>query len=163
MKTKLMLSLVTFTFILAAAVGQPALAAEQHHHHGDGASAGQKLQLNAGKKWATDAPLRQSMTAVNQSMAKALPLIHKERFTDADFAALAATIRQKVAYAIEHCKLEPAADAMLHLVIAELMAGADAMEGKTTDSRHDGAVRVLQALKSYGQYFQHPDWKAAKA
>ncbi|WP_265944857.1 hypothetical protein [Dechloromonas sp. A34] len=162
MKMKRLVSLAAFACILVISVGQEALAAEQHHH-GDGASAGQQLQLNAGKKWATDAPLRQSMTAVNQAMAKALPLIHKGRFGDADFAGLAATIRQKVAYAIEHCKLEPEADAMLHFVIAELMAGADAMDGKMADSRHDGAVRVLQALRSYGKYFQHPDWKAAKA
>jgi hypothetical protein len=50
---------------------------------------------------------------------------------------------------------------MLHIIIAELMAGAETMEGKTADSRHDGAVRVLQALKSYGKYFQHSNWKAA--
>ncbi len=44
-----------------------------------------------------------------------LPLIHKDRFSDADYAALATTINQKVGYAIEHCKLDAKADAMLHL------------------------------------------------
>jgi hypothetical protein len=67
-----------------------------------------------------------------------------------------------VAYAVANCKLEPNADAMLHLVIADLMAGTESMEGKTSNSRHDGAVQVLEALKSYGKYFQHPGWKAAK-
>lgn len=163
MQSNLSASLAAFTVILATAFGQAAVAAEEHHHHGDGARAVQKLQLNAGKKWATDAPLRQSMDEVNRAMMQALPLIHKNRFGLADYQALAATIRQKVAYAIDHCKLEPEADAMLHLVIAELMAGAEAMAGKTADSRHDGAVRVLQALKSYGKYFQHPGWKVAAA
>lgn len=164
MKTNFVASLAAFTLILATGLSQAAVAAEEHHHHhGDGGSAVQKLQLNAGKKWATDAPLRQSMDEVNRAMRQALPSIHNNRFGQADYQALAATINQKVAYAIEHCRLEPEADAMLHLVIAELMAGAEAMEGKTAGSRHDGAVRVLQALKSYGKYFQHPGWKVAAA
>ena len=69
---------------------------------------------------------------------------------------------RRVGYAVEHCKLDAKADAMLHLVIAELMAGAEIMEGKTTAARHDGAVRVRQALESYGKYFQHPNWKTAR-
>lgn len=162
MKRNLMLRLAAIVLTVAAASGQAALAAEEHHHHGENGAAVQKLELNAGKKWATDAALRQSMDDINQAMAKALPLIHKDRFGDADYAALATTINQKVGYAVENCKLEPKADAMLHLVIAELMAGAEIMDGKTSAARHDGAVRVRQALQSYGKYFQHPNWKVAR-
>ena len=163
MKMNLMLLLAAFVLVVTAAPGQAALAAEDHHHHDESSTAVQKLQLNAGKKWATDAALRQSMDEINQVMATALPLIHKERFTHSDYAALATTINQWIGYAIEHCKLEAKADAMLHLVIAELMAGAQIMEGKTAAARHDGAVRVRQALESYGKYFQHPNWKVARA
>lgn len=162
MKRNLMLRLAAIVLTVAAASGQAALAAEEHHHHGENGAAVQKLELNAGKKWATDAALRQSMDDINQAMAKALPLVHKDRFGDSDYAALATTINQKVGYAVENCKLEPKADAMLHLVIAELMAGAEIMDGKTSAARHDGAVRVRQALQSYGKYFQHPNWKVAR-
>ena len=162
MKRNFLLQLAAVAFIVTAVPGQAVQAAEDHHHHGESGTAVQKLQLNAGKKWATDAALRQSMDGINQAMATALPLIHKDRFGDSDYAALATTINQKVGYAIEHCKLEPKADAMLHLVIAELMAGAEIMEGKTAAARHDGAVRVRQALESYGKYFQHPNWKTAR-
>jgi hypothetical protein len=162
MKRNLLLPLAAVVLIVTAAPGQAVLAAEDHHHHGESSTPVQKLQLNAGKKWATDAALRQSMDDINQAMAKALPLIHKDRFGDSDYAALATTINQKVGYAVEHCKLDAKADAMLHLVIAELMAGAEIMEGKTTAARHDGAVRVRQALESYGKYFQHPNWKTAR-
>jgi hypothetical protein len=162
MKRNLLLPLAAVVLIVAAAPGQAVLAAEDHHQHGESSTAVQKLQLNAGKKWATDAALRQSMDDINQAMAKALPLIHKDRFGDSDYAALATTINQKIGYAVEHCKLDAKADAMLHLVIAELMAGAEIMEGKTTAARHDGAVRVRQALESYGKYFQHPNWKTAR-
>ncbi|WP_153147277.1 hypothetical protein [Dechloromonas sp. H13] len=161
MKRNLLLPLAAVVLIVVAAPGRGVLAAEDRHH-GESGSAVQKLQLNAGKKWATDAALRQSMDDINQAMAKALPLIHKDRFGDSDYAALATTINQKVGYAIEHCKLEAKADTMLHLVLADLMAGAEIMEGKTAAARHDGAVRVRQALESYGKYFQHPNWKVPR-
>ena len=163
MKRNLLLSLAAVVLVVTATPGQMALAAEDHHHHGESSTAVQKLQLNAGKKWATDTALRQSMDGINQAMATALPLIHQDRFSDADYATLATTINQKVGYAIEHCKLDAKADAMLHLVIGELMTGAEIMEGKTAATRHDGAMRVRHALESYGKYFQHPNWKVARA
>jgi len=163
MKRNFLPSLAAAVLVAALASGQPVVAAEEHHHHGESSAAAQKLELNAGKKWATDAALRQSMDDINQAMARALPLIHKKRFSDSDYATLATTINQKVGYAVEHCKLEAKADAMLHLVIGELMAGAEIMEGKTAATRHDGAVRVRHALESYGKYFQHPNWKVARA
>lgn len=156
MKTKLSVFLVAL--VLAAASNIQ--AAETHHHHHAAEPA--KLQLNAGKKWATDAPLRQAMNDINQAMAKALPAIHKNQFGNEDYQALAATINARVGDAVAQCKLEPKADAMLHLVIADLMAGAEIMEGKSAQTRHDGAVKVLEALKSYGKYFQHPAWSVAK-
>lgn len=160
MKRNLLLPLAAILLTLTAASGQAVLAAEEHQH-GESSAAVQKLELNAGKKWATDAALRQAMDEINQAMAKALPLIHKNRLSDTDYAALAATINQSVAYAIEHCKLDAKADAMLHLVIGELTAGAEIMEGKTTAARHEGAVRVRRALDAYGKYFQHPNWRVA--
>mgnify|MGYP001052837618 CR=1 FL=1 len=161
MKSKFSVLLATLALALSANI-QAAENTDAHHHHDHGSASPQQLQLNAGKKWATDAQLRQAMNDINQAMAKALPLIHKNQFGDQAYQALATTVSQKVAFAVEHCKLEPKADAMLHLVIADLMAGAETMEGKTANPRHDGAVRVLEALKAYGQYFQHSGWKAAR-
>ncbi|HJW26055.1 MAG TPA: hypothetical protein VJ576_14265 [Rhodocyclaceae bacterium] len=155
------------TALLAAALLalSPALqageAASGHDHHGHAAP--QKLQLNAGKPWPTDASLRQAMGNINQAMAEALPRIHKNRFTPGDYQGLAAKVQGEIAYAVENCRLEPEADAMLHLVIADLAGGAEAMAGKGKASGHDGAVKVLAALQSYGRYFDHPGWRAAGA
>lgn len=157
MKTRLSVLLVA----LALAAASNIQAAEAHHHH-HGAAEPAKLQLNAGKKWTTDEHLRLAMNDINQAMSNALPAIHKNQFGDGDYQTLAATVSAKVGYVVEHCKLDPKADAMLHLVIADLMAGAEIMEGKSVQARHDGAVKVLEALKSYGKYFQHPGWKIAK-
>lgn len=156
----------TFAVVLTAiALGaSPSILAAESaaHNHSHGSVEPTKLHLNAGKKWATDEPLRQAMNDINQAMAKAIPAIHKNQYGNDDYQALATTISEKVAYAIQNCKLEPQADAMLHLVIADLMEGAETMRGKTSKSRHDGAVQALEALKAYGKYFQHTGWKAAK-
>ena len=117
MKRNPLPSLAAAVLVATLVSGQPAVAAEEHHHHGESSVTVKKLELNAGKKWATDAALRQSMDEINQAMTRALPLIHKKRFSDSDYTTLATTISQKVGYAVEHCKLEAKADAMLHLVI----------------------------------------------
>ncbi len=161
MKIQFSVLLASLALVVSAST-HAAGTAEDHHHHGHGDAGVHQLQLNAGTKWATDAPLRQAMDDINRAMAKALPLIHKNQFGKEAYRALAATVNRKVAYTVANCKLEPKADGMLHLVIAELLAGAETMEGKTANSRHDGAVRVLEALKAYGQYFQHPGWNLAR-
>ncbi|MFH1659495.1 MAG: hypothetical protein ABIG35_09295 [Pseudomonadota bacterium] len=73
------------------------------HKHSHGSAEPIKLQLNAGKKWTTDEPLRQAMSDINQAMAKAIPAIHKNQYSNDDYQALATTISEKVAYAIESC------------------------------------------------------------
>lgn len=153
-----------FPFLLLAmtmALSANIHAADAHHGHEHGSPA-PVLRLDAGKPWPTDEPLRQAMGEINQAMAKALPTIHRQAFGDGEYQALAATVRERVAYVVEHCKLEAQADAMLHLVIADLLAGAEIMDGKTANPRHDGAVRVRAALKAYGKYFRHPGWVTAK-
>lgn len=162
MNRNLLLPLAAIVLTVTAASGKAVLAAEEQHHHSESGAAVQKLELNAGKKWETDAALRQSMDEINQAMVKALPLIHTNQFSAPDYAALAATINQSVAYAIEHCNLNANADNMLHLIIGDLMAGAEIMDGKSAAARHDGAVRVRRALESFGKYFQHPNWRVAR-
>ncbi len=136
-------------------------ARAEHDHHGHGSEAPQQLQLNAGKKWATDASLRQAMGNINQAVAKAIPLVHRNQFGDAQYKALAEKVNQQVAFAIEHCKLDSRADAMLHLIIADLQAGAEVMSGTAGADPHEGLHQVLHALEAYGQYFQHPGWRNA--
>jgi len=148
-------------FALTMALSANTHAADAHHAHEHG-SAAATLRLNDGKPWPTDAPLRQAMGEINRALAKALPAIHRQQFGDGDYQALAATVQARVAYMVDHCKLDAQADAMLHLVIADLIAGAEIMDGKTASPRHDGAVRVRAALQAYGKYFRHPGWVTAR-
>jgi len=105
-------SVLLATFILAISTTAHAAANAEEHHHGHGGEP-QKLQLDAGKKWATDAPLRQAMDGINQAMASALPRIPRHDFGKTEYQALAKAVRDHVDYSVANCKLEPKADAML--------------------------------------------------
>ena len=143
---------------LAFAFAGPALAAADAHDHGTAGSAA--LELNQGKKWQTDEPLRQGMTNMRGALAADLKTIHANKATPQQYEALAAKLNGEVAYVVQNCKLDPKADAELHKVIAEVMGGAEAMEGKDPKvNRRAGAVRVVKALNAYGKYFDHPGWR----
>lgn len=103
------------------------------------------------------------MTNIRNAMAQALDPIDHGKYTAADYGTLAQKINAEVAYMVSNCHLEPKADAQLHLIIADLMAGAEIMEGKAGQAkRKNGAIKVIVALKNYGRYFEHPDWQPLK-
>lgn len=148
--------------LIAATLATPlaTLAADQHGHD---SAAPQKIELNAGKKWATDVPLRQAMTAIRSSVAATLPAAHAGKATKADYDALGKEVAAQVAYIVQNCKLDPKADAQLHAVIGDIMNGAEAAEGKQPDkSRASGVVKITQGLNTYGKYFDHAGWQAIK-
>ena len=148
--------------LLAAALTLPvaALAAgPSAHDHGTGEP--QKVELNAGKKWQIDAPLRQGMGAMRKAVNHMLPLAHAGKAQAADYDAFGAEISKQVTYIVENCKLEPAADAQLHGLIAEIGAGVDALNGKSADTRPvDGLLKVTHAVNQYPHYFDHPGFRA---
>jgi hypothetical protein len=145
---------------LAIGTAIPAAAAATHYHQHEAAPA--KLQLNAGKKWASDAPLRQAMAAMRADLAGKLHAIHKGSLAKADYAALGKSIEGQVGTIVSQCKLEPTADAMLHIVIADLVGAADVMQGKAAGQPAEAAHRAALALNSYGKYFAHPGWQPLK-
>lgn len=160
MKITLFSALTASALMLATPA---AFAGDAHHqHHEHGVAGAESLHLDpAGRQWATDEVLRQSMERINRAMKQALPKIHRDRLGAAEYRKLAADIEQQVGEIVENCALTPEADAMLHRVVGELAGGADLMEDARPAARHEGADRVVHALKSYGRYFRHPGWKAA--
>lgn len=146
------------TFALSLAATNLATAEISAHQHEPGASPTTKL--NDGKKWATDAPLRKGMENIRAAMTTALPAIHINKLSSAKYNALAQKTSNEVAYIVANCKLDPQADAQLHLIIADILSGVEAMQGKTNGTkRQAGAVRLLGALEKYDTYFDHPGWK----
>lgn len=145
--------------LIAATLAAPltTLAATDSHDHG---AVKQKIELNAGKKWATDEPLRQGMTGIKSVAATTLPAAHAGKATDADYDKFGKEVTAQITHIVQNCKLDPKADAQLHVVVADLMAGVEIAEGKQQGKKRAlGVVQVVQALNTYGKYFDHPGWK----
>ena len=137
-------------------------AAETTHQHEQGAATA-KLHLKDGKKWQTDDVLRQSMVSIKDAFAPHLPAIHQNKLDAESYDELAAKVNAEVANIVKNCHLEKEADEMLHLVIADMLAGAEAMSSKDQKvTRQAGAVQVAHSLDSYGNYFDHPGWQSLK-
>jgi hypothetical protein len=156
MNTRRTLLAAAMVAAVALVAGVPTYAADPHAH-----SAGEpaKLVLDHGKKWTTDEPLRKNMGEIRAALAAKGAGIHAGTLTPDDYKALGALVEARVATIVAECKLDPAADANLHLIVAELVAGADAMQGKSQATPGAGAVQAVRAVNEYGRYFDHPGWK----
>lgn len=115
------------------------------------------MKLNNGQKWQTDAPLRQGMSEIRASVSSSLQRIHNGQFTPAEYAALGDRIQAQIDYVTANCKLPEEADLQLHVSLTQIIEGVAAMKEKT--GQEQGALKVVQALNAYGQYFDHPGWK----
>lgn len=143
---------------VATALAGPAVAATATHSHD--AATPQKLSLDHGRKWATDEPLRNGMGRIRSLVEPRLDAAHRGKLGTEQYRDLAAQVEAEVGTIVANCRLEPKADAMLHLVIADLLEGADAMAGKNAKLRSEqGLVKVVAAVNAYGRYFDHPGFK----
>lgn len=152
-------------FLLAIALALPlslagnAFAATTDNHDNHDLST-QALELNAGQKWAIDAPLRQGMSKIHSSVTSMLTALHDGKLSDAQYDAFATDVNDQFTYIVQNCKLEPQADAQLHIVLGNVMAGLDIARGKEQgQNRELGVVKVAQILNAYGDHFDHADWK----
>lgn len=143
---------------LSASLAGPAFAQAAAHSHD--AAASHKLSLNQGHKWASDEPLRKGMDRIRAVVAPRLKEAHAGKLTTQQYRELATQVETEVAGIVATCKLEPKADAMLHLVIADLGEGTDEMAGKNAKrSPAQGLVKVALAVNQYGKHFEHPGFK----
>lgn len=156
----------TRTLVLAlaaafsAAVTLPALAAEAHNHgHGARAEASQKLTLNNGRKWKTDAPLRKGMEEIRNALEQAHGHGHHGEASPAKYVELGRKMESQIASIVMNCKLEPAADANLHVIIGELNAAADAFRGANPADAEEAMQRAATATRAYATHFDHSGFK----
>lgn len=147
--------------IIVAAGGAQAADAHRHDAH-EHASHPAKLQLNNGKKWQSDEALRSAMGTLRTEFAGKLHAIHTGKLSPDGYRELGGKVDGAVANIVAQCKLEPKADAMLHIVIADLVAGAEIMQGKAEGKPEAGAHKAAMALNAYGRHFDHPNWKPLK-
>lgn len=130
----------------------PNETASAEHQHGDMHAI---LRLDQGKPWATDAALVEGMERIRVAVnkASALPVL------DADSAAeLAQSVQGQVDFLIANCRLEPDADATLHVFIAQLLKAAAELQENPASTL--ALAQMHQTLREYPRYFAHPGWRA---
>jgi len=143
---------------LAVSLAGPARAQSAAHSHD--AAVPHKLSLDQGRKWATDDALRKGMDRIRSLVEPRLDDAHAGKLTATQYRELVTQIETEVGGIVANCRLEPKADAMLHLVIADLGEGIDAMAGKNTRlPAAQGLVKVALAVNEYGSHFAHPGFK----
>ncbi len=131
--------------------------AEHTHHHEEKKQGAIVPQLNHGKLWATDSSLRQGMERVRDAALLAYKASINGAPNKEAAAALASSIDDALAFMFEHCRLEPGADANLHILLEQLMRASDSLK-KNPDST-EGLLEVFEVLKVYPHYFEHTGWK----
>lgn len=152
-----------FVVAIAFAFGVAAHAAAQEPHKYASGAATHALKLNAGHKWETDAPLRQGMIKIRAAVEPRLEAVHAGTLTTREYQALGAEVQGQLADIVRNCKLDAQADEVLHVILADVTEGADALQGHAMQlTPRAGALKILAALDTYGHYFDHPGWLVLK-
>ena len=155
----------TLSAAILLCMSPAAVSAQEHgHSHGHAHDMEKPVQLtlNDGKKWTTDNSLRQGMDRIRDALNAELPAIHSGKAAAEQYQALAQKVNDQLAFMVKNCKLEPKADAVLHLILADIIAGADIMQAQQGGEAHRGAVKIVHALENYASYFDHPGWQGMK-
>ncbi|MCK0509605.1 hypothetical protein [Aromatoleum buckelii] len=119
--------------------------------------------VQAEAKLQTDTALEQGMLNIRAIVEQSLPQIRADQFGDERYNALGKAIETQVAYIVKNCKLEPAADGVLHDVLGEVSSGIDRVTAKTAENqRTHGVSYIIAALDSYGRRFDHAGWTPIK-
>lgn len=134
--------------------------ADQHTHDAHSTAPA----LEQGRKWATDEVLRRGMDGIRQAMLANREAIEKERLGAQDYQKLAAAVSKETTNIVKNCRLSKDADAAFHtIVLADLIQSTEMMRtSPKVQVQRAGAFAVLQSLRHYGNYFQHPGWEIAK-
>lgn len=140
----------------------PAMAQNQPAHHPVHEHPVKKEraqpELNHGKRWATDTSLREGMIRIRTAVLEAQESSVDGKLNRAKATTLATSVDTALNYMFEHCKLEPEADANLHILLERLMHAANAV--KTAPDSTEGVPEIMEVLEAYPRYFDHPDWQS---
>lgn len=146
----LALAIIAFLVLLGPAGCSHFHEAHQHQHDTDGSTA--QLTLNNGKKWATDEPLRLGMARIKMLVDPAGAVTPEQGLDPEQAKRIAEGVNGQVAYLIANCRLEPKADAILHVLIADMLQGAEALSQPAPKGR--GLLLIQRGLQRYPDYFE---------
>jgi hypothetical protein len=121
--------------------------------------------VKQGQKWATDESMRRGMNAIRQTMIANHEAIEQARLSTQDYQRLAAAVGKETADMVKSSRLGKEADAAFHaIVLTDLTQSTELMRiSPKVQVQRAGALGVLQSLRNYGEYFQHPGWDIGPA
>lgn len=147
--------MITALLIVGMSFAIKAKAEDAHHNH-DTLSI--ELSLNNGAKWQIDNSLHIGMSGIKKEMMANLDAIHYDKFSQKQYIATARKIDSQLSYLFKNCKLPSQADAQLHILLANIMQGSELM--KSSETPKQGAIKIIQSLNDYPQYFNDPAWQS---
>ena len=122
-----------------------------------------RIAPETAKKWAGDENLRHGMENVRATLAAGLPAVRSGKASEAQRHAMAKSVNDEIAYIFQNCKFDQNVDAVLHSILLEIIAGADAIaDEKNLQDRRQGIKRITRALEEYAARFDHPSWRGLK-
>lgn len=156
--TTALASAVMVTFTLSGCSHFQGAHTDEHASHASHASheSASALVLNDGKKWETDQALRTGMLRIRALIEPMRSNTSPQSLDPVQAKAVSNGVQEQVSYLINNCKLAPKADAVLHVLIADMLKGAGELQSNATSG--SGLSLVRQALQQYPQYFDHPAW-----
>ena len=134
--------------VLVCAAGSPAFA-QEHAHHTPSAA----VQAAPAQRWLADVSLREGMSRVGRTVATFQHYEHGH-MNPGQTVALATLLEQDIQFLVANCKLEPAADAALHAIIAKLSLAAQAVKVDPGDRSTIPLMR--DSLRDYARQFDDP-------
>ena len=144
-----LLGLPAFAIRASEVLTAPAGTEPDTHAHHHSTEVPEAAASTDGKRWSTDASLREGMARIQQATSKATTADPKTVLTLAD------EIGASVQFMIKHCKLEPEADATLHPLLARLLQTS--AELRKDPSSGASIQVVVDTLGTYRRLFDDPD------
>lgn len=112
------------------------------------------------KKWDADEATRRTMQSIRQTLTAKQSGIDTHQLKAEDYRQLAQAIEGALAdLANSNTQSKDAAKAFHLVVQIDLSHSLELMRSASTlELQRVGALGVRQALRNYGEYFQHPGW-----
>jgi hypothetical protein len=104
-----------------------------------------------GTLWPTDEPLRAGMSRIEDAVGRVHAL--NKPISREQAGELAHTVEENVNYIVRNCKLPPAPDAALHVLIGRMLTAAHQL--KSGEGSAEAVVQLDGVLQDYRAAFDH--------
>jgi hypothetical protein len=74
----------------------------------------------------------------------------------AEYAKASKVIDKQISTIFQNCKLDPKADAALHVPLSKIITASKDLKSSSADTRYRAAQSISHALSEYAELFDHP-------